>query len=52
MYRPPDLNRNITEVFKKLIDIYRGEIQFCVVVLHSSLLVVLWVVVIAYKSFG
>lgn len=24
LYKPPDLNRNITEVFGKLIDIYRG----------------------------
>lgn len=31
LYRPPDLNRNITEIFGKLIDIYRGEIKFCII---------------------
>lgn len=25
MYTPPDLNRNITEIFGKLINIYRGK---------------------------
>lgn len=25
VYSPPDLNRNITEIFGKLINIYRGE---------------------------
>lgn len=25
LYSPPDLNKNITEIFGKLINIYRGE---------------------------
>jgi hypothetical protein len=31
LYSPPDLNKNITEIFGRLIDIYRGEIQFCII---------------------
>ena len=26
-YSPPDLNKNITDIFKKLIDIYRGKVN-------------------------
>lgn len=31
LYSPPDLNKNITEIFGRLIDIYRGEILFCII---------------------
>ena len=42
-YSPPDLNRNITEIFGKLINIYRGEIKFIsvfLVVFSFALLVI------------
>ncbi|KAL3368301.1 hypothetical protein AABB24_009270 [Solanum stoloniferum] len=28
LYKPPDLNRNITQIFGKLLNIYRGKISF------------------------
>lgn len=31
-YSPPDLNSNITQIFGKLINIYRGEVQLVLVV--------------------
>ncbi|AAD39573.1 T10O24.13 [Arabidopsis thaliana] len=40
VYKPPDLNRNITEIFGKLINIYRGTISG-VCILDYSLIVTL-----------
>lgn len=35
LYKPPDLNRNITQIFGKLLNIYRGRISVHMIYFYS-----------------
>lgn len=54
VYKPPDLNRNITEIFGKLINIYRGNTSgvFLIALLQDLNLVVTLFLSLFQSSFG